>query len=255
MIRGLLLGLFLALPAVAETVAVSVAETVAEAATRASADLQTAVTALEAATTARDRIEALSRTIRAYEAGLAALRGALRDAAVREATLTRRFDAQRDSIGRLLGVLATMEANSGQLLLLHPEGALATARSGMVMAAGSGSRSAAAQSRTSGTGRSAPVAAFGWRNAGRGSGRSSDGPDRTVAGDVGPEGPAAPVSRRSRDAAQPFGQRRHAGCLCRRSDAGSGRRDGLFHRKGFAGPAGPRPVAAPPVPHAPVPGG
>lgn len=138
MIRGLLLGLFLALPAVAETVAESVAgtaaETVAEAATRASADLQTAVTALEAATTARDRIEALSRTIRAYEAGLAALRGALRDAAVREATLTRRFDAQRDSIGRLLGVLATMEANSGQLLLLHPEGALATARSGMVMA-------------------------------------------------------------------------------------------------------------------------
>lgn len=110
------------------------AETVAEAAARASTDLQAAVTALEGASTARDRVEALSRTIRAYESGLAALRGALRDAALREATLTRNFEAQRDSIGRLLGVLATMEANAGALLLLHPEGALASARSGMVMA-------------------------------------------------------------------------------------------------------------------------
>jgi len=126
MIRSLLVALVLATPVAAETVA--------EAAASASADLQAAVADLEAATSARDRIEALSRTIRAYEAGLAALRGALRDAALRETSLTRRFDAQRDSIGRLLGVLATLEANAGPLLLLHPEGALASARSGMVMA-------------------------------------------------------------------------------------------------------------------------
>lgn len=126
MIRALLLAVFLAAPVAAETVA--------EAAARASSELQTAIAALEGAITARDRVEALSRTIRAYEAGLAALRGALRDAALREAALTRKFEAQRDSIGRLLGVLATMEANSGPLLLLHPEGALASARSGMVMA-------------------------------------------------------------------------------------------------------------------------
>jgi murein hydrolase activator len=110
------------------------AETVAEQAARASADLQEAVEALEAATEARDRVSSLSQTIRAYEAGLAALRGALREAALREATLTRAFDSKRDGIGRLLGVLATMEANPGPLLLLHPEGAVGTARSGMILA-------------------------------------------------------------------------------------------------------------------------
>lgn len=110
------------------------AETVAEQAARASSALQEAVAALDAATEARDRVSALSQTIRAYEAGLAALRGALREAALREATLTRAFDAKRDGIGRLLGVLATMEANPGPLLLLHPDGAVGSARSGMILA-------------------------------------------------------------------------------------------------------------------------
>lgn len=128
MIRHLAFSLCLALvtPAGAETVATEAA--------RASADLQAAVTALEAATSARDRIAALSQTIRAYETGLAALRGALRSAALRETTLLRQFEIKSDQIGRLLGVLATMEANPGPLLLLHPDGALGTARSGMVLA-------------------------------------------------------------------------------------------------------------------------
>ncbi|WP_374435786.1 murein hydrolase activator EnvC [Tabrizicola sp.] len=110
------------------------AETVAEQAARAAADLQEAVAALETATETRDRVSALSQTIRAYEAGLAALRGALREVALREAALTRAFDAKREGIGRLLGVLATMEANPGPLLLLHPEGAVSSARSGMILA-------------------------------------------------------------------------------------------------------------------------
>jgi septal ring factor EnvC (AmiA/AmiB activator) len=126
MIRSITLLLLLALPLRAETVA--------EQAAKASADLQEAVAALDAATEARDRVTALSRTIRAYEAGLAALRSALREAALREATLTRAFDGKRDGIGRLLGVLATMEANPGPLLLLHPEGAVGSARSGMILA-------------------------------------------------------------------------------------------------------------------------
>jgi septal ring factor EnvC (AmiA/AmiB activator) len=114
MIRAAALLCLLALPLRAETVA--------EQAAKASAELQEAVAALDAATEARDRVSALSQTIRAYEAGLAALRGALREA------------AKRDGIGRLLGVLATMEANPGPLLLLHPEGAVGTARSGMILA-------------------------------------------------------------------------------------------------------------------------
>jgi septal ring factor EnvC (AmiA/AmiB activator) len=126
MIRAAAFALLLASPVMADTVA--------EQAARASTDLQAAVTALDAATGARDRVAALSQTIRAYEAGLAALRGALREAALREATLTRQLEAKRDGIGRLLGVLATMEANPGPLLLLHPEGAVGTARSGMILA-------------------------------------------------------------------------------------------------------------------------
>lgn len=126
MIRAAALLLVLALPLRAETVA--------EQAANASADLQQAVAALDQATEARDRVSALSQTIRAYEAGLAALRSALREAALREATLTRAFEAKRDGIGRLLGVLATMEANPGPLLLLHPDGAVGSARSGMILA-------------------------------------------------------------------------------------------------------------------------
>ncbi|MBL9073507.1 peptidase M23 [Tabrizicola sp.] len=126
MIRAALLALILSGPVAAETVA--------EQAAKASAELQSAVAALEAATEARDRVSALSQTIRAYEQGLSALRGALREAALRETALTRQFESKRDGIGRLLGVLATMEANPGPLLLLHPEGALGTARSGMILA-------------------------------------------------------------------------------------------------------------------------
>ena len=47
---------------------------VAEDAAQASADLQTAVAALEEASAAKDRVAALTRTIKAYEEGLAALR-------------------------------------------------------------------------------------------------------------------------------------------------------------------------------------
>jgi len=110
------------------------AETVAEQAAAASASLAEAVQALETVTKARDRVAALTQTIRAYEEGLAALREALRQAELRETTLTLSFNAKRDRIGQLLGVLARMEAEPGPLLLLHPDGPLGTARSGMILA-------------------------------------------------------------------------------------------------------------------------
>ncbi len=110
------------------------AETVAEQAAAASASLAEAVQALETATKARDRVAALTRTIRAYEEGLAVLREALRQAELRETTLTLNFNAKRDQIGQLLGVLARMEADPGPLLLLHPDGPVGTARSGMILA-------------------------------------------------------------------------------------------------------------------------
>lgn len=110
------------------------AATVAEQASAAASALQTAITSLQQAERAKDRVAALTETIRAYEAGLSALREALRQAKDREATLTRKFDAQRDKVAQLLAVLSRIEAETGPLLLLHPDGPLETARSGMILA-------------------------------------------------------------------------------------------------------------------------
>lgn len=126
-LRAAALVLLLTAPAVR-------AETVAEQAAAASASLAEAMQALDTATKARDRVAALTKTIRAHEEGLAALREALRQVELREATLTLSFNAKRDQIGQLLGVLARMEAEPGPLLLLHPDGPLGTARSGMILA-------------------------------------------------------------------------------------------------------------------------
>lgn len=107
---------------------------VADAAAQASADLQAAVVGLEAATSAKDRVAALTRTITAYENGLAALREALRQAELREAALALQFTAKRESVAQLLGVLSALDADPGPLLLLHPTGPLGTVRSGMIIA-------------------------------------------------------------------------------------------------------------------------
>ncbi|MBK8438398.1 MAG: peptidoglycan DD-metalloendopeptidase family protein [Rhodobacter sp.] len=120
--------------AVALLTAPAGAQTVADQAAAASVALVDAVAALDAATTSRDRVAALTQTIRAYEEGLATLREAMRQAELRAATLTLTFNAKRDRIGQLLGVLARMEADPGPLLLLHPDGPLGTARSGMILA-------------------------------------------------------------------------------------------------------------------------
>jgi murein hydrolase activator len=110
------------------------AEDVAARAAAAAADLQTAVAALELATGSRDRVAALTQTIRAYENGLAAMREALRQASIRESALTLQFEAKRDDVAALLGVLSQMETQPGPLLLLHPTGPLGTVRSGMMLA-------------------------------------------------------------------------------------------------------------------------
>lgn len=126
MLRAAALSICLALPATAQTVA--------EQAARASADLQAAVAALETAQGARDRVAALTSTIRAYENGLAALREALRQAELREASLTLQMNANRDRVGQLVAILGQMEQDAGPMLMLHPDGPLGTVRSGMLLA-------------------------------------------------------------------------------------------------------------------------
>jgi septal ring factor EnvC (AmiA/AmiB activator) len=128
MMRGLALLALLSLPSAGR------AEDVAAATARAAADLAAAVEAMEAAGGAQDRVAALTRTIRAYEDGLEALREALRRATIRDAAMQLQFDAERERVGQLLGVLSSMESGAGPLLLLHPAGALASARSGMLLA-------------------------------------------------------------------------------------------------------------------------
>lgn len=95
--------------------------------------LDVAGAALEDAQSARDRVSALTQTVKAYEAGLSALRKGLRRAALREATIQSAFDAESDRLAQLLGVLQTIEKAPEPSLLIHPDGPLGTARSGMIL--------------------------------------------------------------------------------------------------------------------------
>lgn len=125
---ALLLACLLAMPAAAQSV------DPAEAAARASARLDQAARGLGAADTARDRIRALTETIRAFEDGMAALRESLRRATLREGAIEERFADETGQLGQLLGVLQTMQASPEATLLLHPGGALGTVRSGLLIA-------------------------------------------------------------------------------------------------------------------------
>lgn len=88
---------------------------------------------LDDAQGARNRVKALSETVRAYEDGLEAMREGLRRAAIREETLTRELQSRKDDVGRLLGVLMAMGDSPAPVLLLHPSGPVGTARSGMIL--------------------------------------------------------------------------------------------------------------------------
>lgn len=130
MLRPLALALIvaLALPGAGGAV------TVAEQAQQAAVSLQKAVTALDKAREAKDRVRALTQTISAYEQGLTALRESLRQASIREATLLLQFQAKRDRVAQLVGVLSQLESDPAPLLMLHPSGPLGTVRSGIMIA-------------------------------------------------------------------------------------------------------------------------
>lgn len=106
----------------------------AEAARAASQRLSRAGALLEAAEGARNRVRALTEAIRAYEDGLEAMREGMRRAAIREEALARELEGREEEIARLLGVLQNIGTAPPQILLLHPDGPLGTARSGMMLA-------------------------------------------------------------------------------------------------------------------------
>lgn len=109
------------------------ADTVAEEALSAANELQVAIFALQEAQSSRDRVSSLTETIRAYESGLAVLRESLRQAYLRETMLDLQFQAKREDIARLLGVLGQLDTQSGPLFLIHPSGPLGTVRTGMML--------------------------------------------------------------------------------------------------------------------------
>ena len=106
----------------------------AEAARTAIGRLDTAAALLEAASSGRDRIKALTETVRAYEAGLAALRDGLRQTAGRERAIALDLAARQGEISQLLGVLTALSSAPEPVQLLHPSGPVGTARSGMILA-------------------------------------------------------------------------------------------------------------------------
>lgn len=105
----------------------------AEAARIAATRLDEATQQLNAADSARDRVAALTETVRAFEDGLEALRDGLRRAALREARLTRELAAREAEISDLLGALQSMGRGASPTAFLHPTGALGTARAGMIL--------------------------------------------------------------------------------------------------------------------------
>lgn len=106
----------------------------AEAALAASDRLAAAAELLAGAERQRDRVAALTETVRAYEDGLAALRDGLRQAAIRQRSIETRLNSEAEDVAQLLAVLQTMGRAPAPILLLHPSGPLGTARSGMMLA-------------------------------------------------------------------------------------------------------------------------
>ncbi|MEL7092975.1 MAG: peptidoglycan DD-metalloendopeptidase family protein [Pseudomonadota bacterium] len=89
---------------------------------------------LAAADGARDRVRALTATVQAYENGLAAMRGGMRRAAIREDQLRRQLQSRDTEIGQLLAVLQSVSPDAAPTTFLHPDGPEGTARAGMLLA-------------------------------------------------------------------------------------------------------------------------
>lgn len=105
-----------------------------QAAQAAADQLEAASVQLTQASGRRDRVRALTATVKAYEAGLVAMRDGLRRAAIREQAIQNLLDTKSTEVGQLLGVLQATGQTAGPLSLLHPNGALGTARAGMIAA-------------------------------------------------------------------------------------------------------------------------
>jgi len=108
-------------------------DSAAETARRAAEDLRGAILALETAEGRSDRIGALTETIRAYEAGLGALRDGLRRAAIREAEIAAEFQGRQAGLEALLAGMVAVGRAPAPVAFLHPDGPEAAVRAALVM--------------------------------------------------------------------------------------------------------------------------
>lgn len=79
-------------------------------------------------------MSALTETVRAYESGLSVMRDGLREAALGERQLRAELEDKEKRLGALFSVLMTLERAPDAQSLLHPDGALPSARAGMLIA-------------------------------------------------------------------------------------------------------------------------
>lgn len=101
---------------------------------QAAAQLEAAQEQLREAETARDRIAALTQTVQAYEAGLAAMREEQREIALQDAILADELDLRREEFAQLLGVLSAISKTPDAVVRAHPQGPLNRVRAGMLVA-------------------------------------------------------------------------------------------------------------------------
>jgi murein hydrolase activator len=123
---ALILALLWPLAAEAQTPAATQARSAA-------AQLEKASRLLDEADGAGDRVKALTQTIQAFEAGLAAMRSGLRQVAINEARLARKLESRDGEVARLLGALQSISGNASPVVFLHPDGPTGTARAGMLL--------------------------------------------------------------------------------------------------------------------------
>lgn len=93
-----------------------------------------ATRALDESDGAASRVKALTQTVRAFEAGLRAMRVGLRNAAIQEQAVARDLASRDKEIAQFLGVLGSIGATPAPVTLMHPAGPVGTARSGMILA-------------------------------------------------------------------------------------------------------------------------
>ena len=89
---------------------------------------------LDAARSSKSQIKALVDAIRAYEVALVAMQGGLREIKTASQDARTRYDAKREHVEKSLVALQAIESASSKRRVLHPGGALASARAAMTMA-------------------------------------------------------------------------------------------------------------------------